>query len=215
MSMAIANHPLRHARALVLVGAAILAAGCEGESKGAPPVPLPTPGADVRIAPLAEVVVPDVELVDQDGQTVPLRAALGPGAFAIQFVFTTCTTICSPMTAVFARLAHDLGDSFGKDVRLVSLTLDPAIDGPEALRRYADLFGRREGWTFLTGRPDRLSRVLRALGGDARVKEEHRPLTVIGDGQGKFVLVDGLASPARLRAEIAALRRRAETTEEP
>ncbi|WP_281315627.1 SCO family protein [Polyangium sp. y55x31] len=211
------NRNERRARVLIVVCAALLAQGCEdsADGKGAVPISLPSSGADVRVTPIAEVVVPDVELVDQDGQTVRFRDALGTGAFAVQFVFTTCTTICSPMTAVFARVARDLGDSLGPDVRLLSITLDPAIDGPEALKRYADKFGRREGWTFLTGRPDRLSRVIRALGGEARVKEEHRPLTVLGDGRGRFVLVDGLVSPARLRAELSALRSHAENAEAP
>jgi len=192
---------------LVALAFGALVTACDDHApreKSAPRLTAPTD--DVRVSPLSGVVIPDVELQDQDGHAIRLPAALGDGAFAVQFVFTTCTTICSPMTAVFARLANDLGEGLGRDVRLLSITLDPAVDGPAELKRYADRFGRRDGWTFLTGKPERLSRVLRALGGEARAKEEHRPLTILGDGHGKFVLLDGLSSAARLGAELTALR---------
>jgi protein SCO1/2 len=161
-------------------------------------------GDDVRVTDVDVPEVPDEELFDQDGALVRLSDQMRGRTVAVNFVFTTCTSICSPMTAIFARLQTELGDAMERDVRLVSISLDPGADTPELLKRYADKFARREGWTFLTGRSDRVARVLRALGGYAGAKERHAPLTLIGSN-GRWRRVEGLAGPERLAEEIRAL----------
>lgn len=156
---------------------------------------------DARIVDAPRVMVPDEALVDQDGREVRLVDLFAVRAVAVNFVFTTCTTICSPMTAIFAKLARDLGPSLDRDVRLVSISLDPATDTPDKLRAYADRFDRRAGWTFLTGPPERVARVQKALGGAVSAKERHAPITMIGNlEQGRWRRVDGLAPAARLAA---------------
>jgi protein SCO1/2 len=163
---------------------------------------------EARIFPAADVMVPDEELVDQDGHPVRIRALFADHVVAVNFVFTTCTTICSPMSAIFGRLQHGLGPAMERKVRLVSISLDPATDTPEKLREYADRFDRREGWTFLTGPPDRVARVLRGLGGQALVREGHRPLTLIGSvTERRWQRVHGIAPPDRLAAWIQPLVR--------
>lgn len=176
--------------------AATLALSC-GEA--ADPRPAAPPEEEARISEAIELVVPDEELVDQDGHPVRIRDLLSARAVAVNFVFTTCTTICSPMTAIFATLSRELGPRLGRDARLVTISLDPATDTPEKLRAYAERFDRREGWTFLTGPPERVARVQRALGGAARAKEAHAPLTLIGSGA-RFQRVSGIAPAARLGA---------------
>jgi protein SCO1/2 len=172
-------------------------------------------GDEVRVAPVGELGVPDEELVDQDGNVVRLRDLMAGHVVAVNFVFTTCTTVCSPMTAVFGRVQDRLGDAMEREVRLVSISLDPATDTPERLARYADKFGRRAGWTFLTGDRERVLRVLRALGGYAPIKEEHTPVTLIGRvDEGRWARVHGIAPPERLLAEIRGMAPRAAITVE-
>lgn len=162
--------------------------------------------ADARIVPAADVMVPDETLVDQDGHPVRIRELFADRVVAINFVFTTCTTICSPMSAIFGRLQSALGPAMERKVRLVSISLDPATDTPEKLREYADRFDRRAGWTFLTGPPDHVARVLRGLGGQPLVREEHRPLTLIGSAsEWRWQRVHGIAPPDRLAAWIQLL----------
>jgi protein SCO1/2 len=160
---------------------------------------------EVRVAPVKRVVVPDEELVDQDGVPVRLPALMKDRIVAVNFVFTTCTTICSPMTAIFGRLQRELGDALERDVRLVTISLDPATDTPERLRRYADKFDRRPGWTFLTGPTDRVGRVLDALRGETGAKEGHSPVTLLGSAAaGRWARVYGLAPAERLHRELQA-----------
>ncbi len=202
-------------KAWLLVGAlfAIACGACERRSvpdaagDTAPPPPAdPDGAAEARVTPALGISVPDEELVDQDGAPVRLRDLAKDHALAVNFIFTTCTTICSPMTAIFGRLQAELGDSLERDVRLVSITLDPAVDTPERLKRYADKFNRRAGWVFLTGSRDRVARVLEAFGGRAPVKEQHAPLTLLGrPSEGRWRRVDGIAAPRRLADEIRSL----------
>ena len=161
---------------------------------------------EARIATATDVSVPDEELIDQDGHAVRLPSLFTDRVVVVNFVFTTCTTICSPMTAIFGRLQRELGPALDTRVRLISISLDPATDTPDKLRAYADRFGRRPGWTFLTGPSERVARVLRALGGQAFVREGHRPMTLIGSAAEKrWQRVDGIASPDRLAAWIRPL----------
>jgi len=206
----------RHTRGtLLLVGLwAGVAGGCErpgdrtGDAKRAGPAGETEVREldEVRIAKVLGVVVPDEELVDQDGVPVRIRMLMKDHLVAVNFVFTTCTTICSPMTAIFARLQRELGDALERDVRLVTISLDPATDTPERLRRYADKFDRRPGWTFLTGSADRVGRVLDALRGESGAKEGHIPVTLIGSAaEGRWARVYGLAPADRLHRAIRGL----------
>lgn len=99
---------------------------------------------------------PEFALVDQEGDS--LRAAdLRGDVWVASFVFTNCTGVCPLITARMARLRDSLAADglLGEEVRLVSFSVDPARDTPEALRDYADRFdaGPPPGWAFLTGSP--------------------------------------------------------------
>jgi protein SCO1 len=165
----------------------------------------PSPGAGaqtgqpVRSEHAIELTVPDEQLIDQDGNPVVLPKLLEGKLVAMNFVFSTCSTICSPMSAVFSRLRSELGDKVGREVQLVSITLDPVRDTPERLKKFSSMFKRSKGWTFVTGEPPKVTRVLKALGGWVADKERHPPMTLVGNtATGKWVRVYGMPSPGRL-----------------
>jgi protein SCO1/2 len=120
---------------------------------------------------------------------------------ALNFIFTTCTTICPVMTATFAQMRRDLG-ARGEGVRLVSISIDPDQDRPAVLRRYATKYGA--GWTFLTGSGTDVERTLRAFGAYAGSKMNHRPFTLLKPQHGDWVRIDGLASGGDLAREVEA-----------
>lgn len=159
--------------------------------------------------------IPDVELFDQDGRKVRLPALIRGRTVAFNFVFTTCTTICSPLTAIFSRVQAELGPRLGTEVHLISITLDPAVDTPERLNAYASQFGRKEGWTFVTGRPADVAAALKALGAWVANKESHTPMVLVGnEPSGRWSRLYGLSSPARIVEEIDAVAPRP-AAEEP
>lgn len=99
---------------------------------------------------------PEFALVDQMGDT--LRTAdLRGTPWVASFVFTNCTSVCPLITRRVAGLRDSLAAEglLGKDVRLVSFTVDPARDSPGVLREYAGEFGGSppDEWAFLTGTP--------------------------------------------------------------
>jgi protein SCO1/2 len=149
--------------------------------------------------------VPDVTLQDAAGQPVSLRALVGTEKpLALNFIFTTCTTICPVMTATFAQMRRELGEP-GSRLRMVSISIDPEYDRPQVLKSYADRYGAEGEWTFLTGDGADVERVLRAFGAYAGSKMNHRPLTLLkSPGEDGWVRIDGLASGGDLAHEVRA-----------
>jgi protein SCO1 len=145
---------------------------------------------------------PKVTLIDQDGQPVRLRD-LEDKVLAINFVFTTCTTICPPMTANFFQLQKLMADRVNKDFQMISISLDPVNDTPARLKAFAQKFGAQPGWRFLTGSKSDVEQVLRALRVYTAAKEQHSPLIYIAaPAKQSWTQVNGLGAPAKL-AEIA------------
>src|SRR5215470_219155 len=106
--------------------------------------------ADVK-AQAAHVTLYDNELVDSDGKAVRFKSeAVDNRIVIVDFIYTNCTTICPITSAIFGdvqeRLIERLGEQFGRDVKLVSVTVDPATDTPERLKDYAGNFGSPVGW---------------------------------------------------------------------
>ena len=94
----------------------------------------------------ARVTLHDLQLVDVDGQTIRFKSeAVGNRIVVVGFIYTSCTTICPVTSAVFAdvqqRLIKKLGERFGHEVKLITLTVDPATDTSERLKAYAANFG--------------------------------------------------------------------------
>ena len=114
---------------------------------------------------LSKLNIPDIELLDQNGRKIHFYTDLVKGkTVVINFIFTTCTTICPPLGATFARVQKELGDKAGRDVRLISISVDPATDTPERLKAWGAKFRAGEGWTFVTGHKPQVDELLRALG---------------------------------------------------
>ncbi len=163
-------------------------------------------GADA--SQLEAPALPDVPLLDQDGNRVWFYSDLVAGkVVVINFVFTTCTTICPPMGAIFARLQQELPAEAAEEVRLISVSIDPRVDSPERLASWSRKFGRRPGWTLLTGDKQDVDRVLKALEVFTPDKADHAPLVLVGDDRtGNWRRAYGLAPASTLEQLVADLR---------
>ncbi len=149
--------------------------------------------------------IPDVELIDQLGTSVSLRTLLETDQpIALNFIFTTCTTICPVMTATFAQMRRELGDA-GSDLRLVSISIDPEYDRPDKLKAYSEQFRAGEGWDFLTGDSADIVQVLRSFDSYAGSKMNHQPITLLkSPDSASWTRIDGLASGKDLANEVTA-----------
>lgn len=147
--------------------------------------------------------VPDVRLIDAEGKTVGLRTLLdSEQPLALNFIFTTCTTICPVMTATFAQMQRKLGDSADR-LRLVSISIDPEYDRPDTLKAYAAQFHADKDWVFLTGDSADIISVLQSFDTYAGSKMNHQPVTFLKHpGDSDWVRIDGLASADNLAQEV-------------
>jgi protein SCO1/2 len=108
--------------------------------------------------PAAEVpvwgTVPDFSLVNQS--TEPYGTAQLKGRpWIADFIFTKCPSRCPMLTREMSRLQTELHGRGWDDVMLVSISVDPANDTPEALIAYAAKHSAKLGsWQFLTGTRD-------------------------------------------------------------
>jgi len=160
-----------------------------------PPLP---PGA--MPASSHKMVIPDVEVLDQDGNVLHFYSDLIKNkTVAINFIFTNCTTICPPLAATFARVQKEMGDKVGKDVHFISISVDPVTDTPERLKIWGAKFKAGAGWTFVTGEKQEMDKLLNALGAAVSKREDHTPAVIIGnDAKGVWTRAYGLAKPSQL-----------------
>jgi len=124
----------------------------------------------------------DTKLMDQDGREVRFYTdALRGKIVLISFIYTTCTDVCPILMHNLADVQDRLGDRFGKDVFFVSISVDPVEDTPEELKKYAERYGARPGWTFLTGPKKDVDAVIRRFGEFKEDFQDHSMTFVLGD----------------------------------
>ena len=155
---------------------------------------------NVAETPVSKMNIPDVELLDQNGRKVHFYTDLVKGqTVVINFIFTTCTTICPPLGATFQRVQKELGDKAARDVRFISISVDPVTDTPERLKAWGEKFHAGDGWTFVTGAKPQVDELLRALGASSASREDHSPTVLIGnDARGNWTRTYGLAKTSQL-----------------
>ena len=166
--------------------------------------PAPPAAEPVAGAALVDIEIPDTPLVDQSGREVHFATDLVDGkVVAMNFVFTTCTTICPPMGANFGQLQKLLGDRAGRDVHLVSVSIDPTIDTPERLAAWGQTFGAGPAWTLVTGDKPLVDGLLRKLGVFVGDKQYHSPIVLLGNAEsGQWLRTNGLTPAPQLLEQI-------------
>lgn len=147
-----------------------------------------------------KMVIPDIVVLDQDGKAVHFYTDLIKGkTVAINFIFTTCTTICPPLAATFARVQKELGDKVGRDVYFISISVDPLTDTPERLKAWGAKFKAGPGWTFVTGDKQEMDKLLNALGASVARREDHSPtVIVVNDAKDIWTRTYGLARSSQM-----------------
>jgi protein SCO1/2 len=150
---------------------------------------------------------PNSVLINQNNQSVHFFDDLLKGkTVLINFMFTTCTGICPAMTANLEKVQTQLGDRVGKDINMISVTVDPITDRPEALKNYATKFGVKPGWHFITGSKPDLDLVLRKLGGWVEDKNDHNSILMIGNVEtGEWVKMLAMATPSDIVESVLKL----------
>lgn len=159
--------------------------------------------ADTVTRSQARYAIPGVTLTRSDGHQVSLADELADGRpVVLNFIYTSCTTICSLGSQTFAELQRQLGAGRGK-VHLVSVSIDPEEDTPQRLSAYALRFDAGPQWHFYTGSVDASLDVQRAFGVYRGDKSDHSPVTLVRPATGGYwVRLDGFATVPEIIAEL-------------
>src|ERR1700749_2855536 len=81
--------------------------------------------------------LPNLPVVDQGGRQLTFYDDLIKDKIVvIMFIYTSCTDICPITTARMTQIEDNLGDVLGRDIFIISLTVDPVNDTPEKLKAY-------------------------------------------------------------------------------
>ena len=152
----------------------------------------------------AKVVLRDAPLLDASGKRVRLpQDVIGSRIAVVNFIYTTCTTVCPVSSATFQQLQQKLGPRLGKEVVLVSLTVDPLRDTPQRLRDYSGRYAARDGWVWLTGAKPDVDGVLKGFGAYTPNFEDHPAMVLVGDARGgSWTRFFGFPSVDELMARI-------------
>ena len=132
--------------------------------------------------PWGEGYIPNLPVVTQDGKTVRFYDDLVKGKIVIiSFIYTRCTDICPLTTARLAQLEEKLGDVVGRDIFILSMSVDPENDTPQRLKEYSQAFQTGPGWTFVTGKLDEIRAINFKFGERSQKLNEHRNEIILGN----------------------------------
>jgi protein SCO1 len=160
-----------------------------------------TPPAVTRTQ--TRLVIPDLTLVRADGKPVSLARELDDDRpTLVNFIYTTCTTVCPVMTQTFAEVQKRLGAEASK-IKMVSISIDPEEDTPARLTEYAKRYGAGPQWSFFTGTSEASVSAQRVFGAYRGDKMNHSPATFYRSARSEdWVRLDGFVTPTAVLDEL-------------
>lgn len=129
-------------------------------------------------------------LIERSGKIITDEFLKGKIA-VFSFIFTRCVTLC-PLMAQRLAVMQNIIDKY-EDVYLISITGDPDFDNTKVLQEFAENYGAKNRWLFLTGDKETiysLSRDRFKLGLKKSTPQELKEGADIIMHSTKFVLVD-------------------------
>ena len=164
----------------------------------------PASAASGPVRSIREYAIPAVRLVREDGNVVSLPEEMNDGRpIVLNFIFTTCSTICPMMSSLFAQFERRLGTD-ADQVHLMSISIDPEQDTPARLLEYARNFHAGREWQHYTGTLEASLAAQRAFDAYRGGKMSHTALTLMRAAPGKpwlriegFVTADDLVRDYR------------------
>jgi protein SCO1/2 len=141
-----------------------------------------------------DLILPQIQLIRDDGAKVLFTDELNDGRpVVLNFIYTTCTTICPLASHTFAELQDMLGNERDK-VHMLSISIDPEQDTPTVLAKYASKYGAGNQWHFYTGTKDASIAAQMAFNVYLGDKMNSNPVTFIRAAPGKpWIRIDGFA----------------------
>lgn len=157
---------------------------------------------------MAEIDLPEgLSLLNQFGARVDLREdVIGDRIVVVNFVYTSCTTVCPVISSIFSMVQQHLGKRIGKDVALITITVDPTRDTPHRMLTFAKNFNPDPGWSWLTGDKKSVDKLLLAMGAYTPNFEDHPAMVLIGDeSKSEWYRFYGFPAPEAIETRVKEL----------
>ena len=147
----------------------------------------------------AQYAIPDVRLVRDDGKAVSLPEEMNDGRpVVLNFIYTSCSTICPLMSQTLAQFDHELGAERER-VHLMSISIDPEQDTPAVLHEYAQKFHAGPEWQHYTGTAQASLAAQHAFNVWRGDKMGHSSVTLVRAAPGKpWLRIEGFVTPGEL-----------------
>jgi protein SCO1 len=121
-----------------------------------------------------------------EGRTVSLRSLLEGHITAVQLMFTGCSATCPIQGAVFADTSRMLAGAT-RELRLLSVSIDPLGDSPKALDAWLSRFGAPpQRWTAAVPRMQEVDALIDFLRGRASGVDRHTAQAFLFDRQARL-----------------------------
>ena len=188
------NHLFKY---LTTAGLALLMLPCaRAEESAASGGPDPAPDAKQGISLMRKHFgdnLPDVTLLNDDGKPVRFKEIVEGHIVVISFFYTNCRGTCPGTNTLMAELRESMAKVFGKSMRFISISVEPEVDTPEAVKEYASFYRKENAhpdtpdWHFLTGSPEDIRKLRHKIGYyefDQKVDNDptqHAAMVVIGN----------------------------------
>src|SRR6266404_9418502 len=142
---------------------------------------------------------PAVDLLREDGKRVSLPRELDDGRpVLLNFIFTTCSSICPLTSRTLEEFQHKLGAEAAK-VHMMSISIDPEEDTPARLRAYARKFHAGPEWQYYTGTVAASLATQKAFDVYRGEKMSHTPVTLMRAAPGEpWLRIEGFVTPDEL-----------------
>ena len=164
--------------------------GSYGQKESSRPVPV-------------ELKVPDIEIVDQEGQHLRFNSGVIKNRTAvISSFFTTCTSFCPLTQQNLGRLAKVLGKRMESDVVFISISIDPVNDTPARMKEWSENFHTGAGWTLASGKKADIKTLLKSLGLYVELAGRHQSAVIIGNPGTGWTRASIWAEPEKLQKVI-------------
>jgi len=138
--------------AVTILAIVVVLGGTVACQTTAPPAQDQAAQRGTSATPRVLATLPEFVLENERGESTGLYDLHG-SVWVADFIFTRCAGTCPLITKRMQELQQELASSSAlRDVRLVSISVDPDFDHADVLREYARANGADAArWTFLTG----------------------------------------------------------------
>jgi protein SCO1 len=159
---------------------ALLAALDAASAKAQPAAPSHEPFGPLRPPRPA----PKLLLTADDGKRFELTERLRGRVTALQLMFTGCSATCPIQGALFGALAPLVETQH--EMQLLSLSIDPFGDSPQAVRAWRARFGTHAHWQGAVPRVEDVDRLLDFVRGRAAGADRHTAQVYLFDRQARL-----------------------------